>query len=46
MAKGEDEENMGYQFFLKMVYMIQNMVATYCELMYVKNYEFSRRTYL
>ena len=38
MAKGEDVENMGVAFFSpKMVYMIQNMVATYCEIIYVKN---------
>ena len=37
----------GYQIIkTKMVYMIQNMVATYCEIIYVKNLEFSRRTYL
>ena len=44
VAKGEDVENMGYNYFLKMVYMIQNMVATYCEIFYVKIKKNSRRT--
>ena len=41
VAMGEDVETMGSFFSLKMVYMIQNMVETYCEINYVcakKNY--------
>ena len=34
VTKGEDVENMGSNIFIKIVYMIQNMVATYCEIIY------------
>ena len=36
VVKGEDVKHMVGSFFIKMVNIILNMVATYCEIIYVK----------